>query len=66
MRAFVALLAGFAILAATGCGDGQLPMNTGQLTDEQKQKIKEDDKQTMDEEGGPRDAKGRPIKQPKK
>jgi hypothetical protein len=45
----VILLAGILALAAAGCGNSTT-LNTAPLTDEEKQKIKEEDRRIDDEE----------------
>lgn len=50
MRNLVLLAGLAAFLGSAGCGGGSTKLNTAPLTDEQRQKIKEDDKRIDDEE----------------
>jgi hypothetical protein len=50
MRRLVLSAVAVLLAGAVGCGDGRPPLNTAPLTDEEKQKIKEQDKMIDDEE----------------
>ena len=57
MRRLTMALLAAACAACLGCGDSPTKMNTAPLTDEQKQEIREKDRQTDDEESLGRGAK---------
>jgi hypothetical protein len=53
MRTLIVLVALLAPALALGCGKSSGELNTKDLTDEQKAKIKEDDQRTDADEHGP-------------
>ena len=57
MRLLTSVLLAAACAACLGCGDSATKIDTSPLTDEQKQKIREQDRQIDDEESGGRGGK---------
>jgi hypothetical protein len=57
MRKLIPIVLGLGFAAALGCGGSQPPLNTAPLTDEQKAKVKDEDRQTDDAESGGRGGK---------
>lgn len=51
-RAILATVAALTALTAVGCGGNETVINTSKLTDEQIQKMREDDQRVFEEEGG--------------